>query len=35
MITHRLATTENCDQVLSVQRGRVTELTSAEARRLA
>ena len=35
MITHRLATTEVCDQVLSVERGRVVEMTGAELRRLA
>jgi ABC-type multidrug transport system fused ATPase/permease subunit len=35
MITHRLATAEVCDQVLTVERGRVTETTGEELRRQA
>jgi ABC-type multidrug transport system fused ATPase/permease subunit len=35
MITHRLATAEMCDQVLSVEKGRVVEVTLAELKRRA
>jgi len=35
MITHRLATAEVCDQVLSVERGRITEMSGEELRRQA
>lgn len=35
MITHRLSTAEVCDQVLTVERGRVTEMAGAELRRQA